>query len=76
MTFPPKSVVLPEEITTKRGDGGKGQRGEVGPGSGKEKAPRDGGAGVNGVEQTKGTGWLKARPVTLVAGSPMDRNAT
>jgi hypothetical protein len=26
-----------------------------------EKAPRDGGARVNGVEQTKGTDWLKAR---------------
>ena len=39
MTFPPKSVVLPEKITTERGDGGKGSR--------KEKAPRDGGAQVD-----------------------------
>src|SRR5260370_20848628 len=70
----PKPVVLALDITTNRGDPGKGWWGEVRSRSDKEKAPRDAGGGVNGGEKTTGTGWPKAWPSTLVATVPGARS--
>jgi hypothetical protein len=44
-------------------------------GQDKEKAPRNGGAEANEVELLKGTDWLNGRPMTMVTGSRVDRNA-